>query len=71
MLITDLPVSRNYFPRREERSKGKGDEQQQGGGKMDEKDGGNLRVEAFLARDNGEYIHNAVFLLRTTNRQWS
>lgn len=38
---------------------------------MDEKGGGNLRVEAFLARDNGEYIHNAVFFLRTTNRQWS
>lgn len=58
------------FARREEKSK---EGEQQGGGKMDEK-GQKVVVICVLKRSWPEItanIHNAVFLLRTTNRQWS
>lgn len=58
------------FARREEKSKGG---ERQGGRKMDEK-GQKVVVICVLKRSWPEItanIHNAVFLLRTTNRQWS
>lgn len=60
MLITDLSISRNYFPRfcskrRKIERQREGAARRRKDGRKGTEGGGNLRVEAFLARDNGEH----------------